>query len=98
MKLGTLYKKIKQFVEKNKMDLNTPVIYQGEYGYGDDLGEIYTTTCSYITEEIEKEDVNVIAFSVNSYVYEPEDVGYCDMWVDSETKEQFKKLKEQDND
>lgn len=98
MKLGTLYKKIKQFVEEDKMDLNTPVIYRGEYGYGDDLGEIYTITCSYIRDEIKQEDVNVIAFSVEACVYEPEDVGYCSMWVDSETKEQFKKLKEQAND
>lgn len=81
------------------MSLNTPVIYEGEYSYGDNLGNVYKTIRSYISDEgIEKEDVDVIAFSVDSYVYEPEDIGYCDMWVDSETKEQLKKLKEQDND
>lgn len=96
MKLGTLYEKVKKFVEEDKMPLDTPVIYEGEYGYGDDLGQVYKATRSYISEEIKKEDVDVIAFSVEAYVYEPEDVGYCSMWVDSETKEQFKEMQEEE--
>ena len=96
MKLGTLYEKVKKFVEEDNMSLDTPVIYEGEYGYGDDLGQVYKATRSYISEEIKQEDVDVIAFFFFFYVYEPEDVGYCSMWVDSETKEQFKEMQEEE--
>lgn len=95
MKLGELYEQIKKFVEEDKISLDTPVIYEGEYSYGDDLGQVYKATRSYISDEVEKEDVDVIVFSVDSYVYEHEDIGYCNMWVDSQTKNEFKTMSSQ---
>lgn len=91
MKLGDLYQFVSQCVEQDKMDLDTPVIAVGEYNYGQDLGKARKAIMSNIDESnIVCENKEVITLSIDSYLHESEDMGYCDMWIDKDDLDSFK--------
>ena len=95
MKLGQLYQYISSLVEEANVDLDTPVICIGEYGYGTNINAInINEKMSHIDDKtFLKENVPVVYLTVNSYLFESEDVGYSNMWIPNEmyesTKEYF---------
>ena len=52
MNLGDLYQFVTKAVEQDNVPLDTPVIYSGEYGYGDDLGSVTISKKCLIDEEV----------------------------------------------
>ena len=96
MKLGELYQFVTDLVENKGIDLDTPVIYSGEYGYGDDLRSVSLSRKYLIDEEVLKRDKLVVEFSVEAYVYESEDVGNCRMWCDVEDASWLEEQNEED--
>lgn len=84
MKLGELYQFVTDLVDNKGIDLDTPVIYSGEYGYGDDIRTVFLSKKCLIDDEVLERNKEVVEFSVEAYVYESEDVGNCRMWCDEE--------------
>lgn len=84
MKLGELYQFVTDLVDNKGVDLDTPVIYSGQYGYGDDLNGVSLSKKCLIDEEVLERNKEVVEFSVDTYVFESEDVGCCRMWCDEE--------------
>ena len=84
MNLGDLYQFVTKAVEQDNVPLDTPVIYSGEYGYGDDLRDVNISKKFLIDEEVLERNKEVVEFFVEAYVYESEDVGNCRMWCDEE--------------
>jgi hypothetical protein len=85
-------KDLKEFITSHpELEDETPVILVGEYNYGADIGKPYVANMSHIDgENIVSEDTLVVAISSDSYVYESEDLGYSDMWVDKDTLNELK--------
>ena len=90
MNVGELYTFLKNAVDNNEIDLDAPVIYVGEYNYGADLRSVCISTMSNIEDEVICENRKVLAFGVDTYVYESEDIGFSNMWVDDDTLKEFK--------
>lgn len=96
MRVGELQEFINRSVEQGDISLTDEVIVVGEYNYGKSLDSPYITRMSNIDEDIKVEDVPVLAIGIESYIYEHEDVGNCDMWVDEESLQWFKELMEEE--
>lgn len=96
MKLGELYQFVTDLVENKGIDLDTPVIYSGEYGYGDDLRSVSLSRKYLIDEEVLERNKQVVEFFVEAYVYESEDVGNCRMWCDDEDANWLEEQSEED--
>lgn len=95
MNVKQLLEKTNQLLQEGKIDLDTEVIYCGEYNYGDHLLNIYVDKMAEINEdEVISEPKDTLCFSVDSYVFESEDIGNCNMFVDQETYNDFLNYKE----
>lgn len=94
MKVKELYEFLQNNLDNGSVQPETEVILIGEYDYGESIGKPYITNMNLIDErEIVKEDARVVALSVNTYLYECEDVGYSRMWVNNQ---ELQELKEND--
>ena len=94
MKVKELYEFLQNNLDNGTVQPETEVILVGEYDYGESVGKPYITNMNLIDErEIVKEDTRVVAISVNTYLYECEDLGYSRMWVNNQ---ELQDLKEND--
>lgn len=83
MNIKQLKDKIKYLEEQNLINDDTEVIVVGEYSYGTTVRG-YTCYPMFHADEdqIISKPQNVLALTVDNYLYEHEDVGYSDMWLD----------------
>ena len=85
MKALKLYEQLKQLVDEGKITEETEVIAVGEYNYGLDVGSCYTADMAHINgSKTITPPNNTLCLSVGTYLYEPVDVGYSNMWVGTE--------------
>lgn len=98
MKVKKLYEFLNEALEQGKINDDTEVIIEGEYGYGDSLGAPYVTIKSYIDgEKIVRDGATVVALSCDHYLYECEDIGYSSMWLDKSEADELKEEWENDD-
>ncbi len=83
MNIKQLKDKIKYLEEQNLINDDTEVIVVGEYSYGATVRD-YTCFPMFHADEdqIISKPQNVLALTIDNYLYEHEDVGYSDMWLD----------------
>lgn len=93
-------KDLKEFIANHpELDDNTPVIIEGEYSYGMNVGKPYLSNMSYLEEqEVVYKNKDVVSIPCDTYLYESEDLGYCDMWVDNTTAAEMEKEWAEDGD
>lgn len=92
MNLKELKEKIQELEKQGVIDDNTELVALGEYAYGISIDNVCADKLAHLDEDIVvSEPKTTLAFYVDSYLYECEDLGCCDMWIDTNT---FKELKE----
>lgn len=91
MKVKELYEFLQKNLESGNIFPETEVILTGEYNYGESIGKPYIANMNFLDgTKVIKEDTRVVAISVDTYLYEHEDVGYSRMWVDNQDLQYFK--------
>ena len=92
MKVNELYRYLEKAIKDGKISEDSEVIAVGEYSYGDSLGTLSIENMSLIDDEkVIKENVPVVALSINAYLHECEDLGCSRMWVTKQDLEELRK-------
>ena len=85
MKVKKLYEFIKESLETGRLTPDSDVIAIGEYDYGESVGSPRIATMNLVDgRDIVKENADVLAIDIDSYLYECEDLGYSRMWINNE--------------
>ena len=91
MKVKDLYEFLGEAIGDGRLDLNSDVIAVGEYDFGESLGKPFITNMSLIDEDsVIKENTQVLAMGINTYLYESEDLGYSRMWINNQDLKQMR--------
>lgn len=80
-------KKLKEII-KDLPD-NMIVIADGEYGYGTGIGNAYVSEKVFLDEEDASKPKDVLCMSIDSYIFESEDVGCATMYLDTNDAKEF---------
>ena len=81
---------IKYLEEQNLVNDDTEVIVTGEYLYGTSINSYCCIPMFHVDEDqVISEPKNVLALTVDNYLYEHEDVGYSNMWLDETDYKNF---------
>lgn len=91
MNLKELKEKIQELEKQGVIDNNTKLVALGEYAYGTSIDNVYASELAHVDGEVVvSEPKTVLAFYVDSYLHEHEDLGWCDMWIDTNDFKEFK--------
>lgn len=91
MNLKELKEKIQELEKQGVIDDNTELVTLGEYAYGTSIDNVYADKLAHVDEDVVvSEPKTTLAFYVDSYLYEHEDLGWCNMWIDTNTFKEFK--------
>ena len=91
MRVRDLYGFIKDSIREGTLNLDSDVIAVGEYNYGEFLEAPSILKMNLIDgEEIVKENAEVLALSIDTYLYEHTDLGCSRMWIDEENLKDLK--------
>lgn len=75
----------------------TEVVAIGEYCYGIDVDNVISLNMAHLDdEEVVSEPKTVLGVTVDSYLYEHEDMGNCNMWVDENDYKYFLEVQDED--
>lgn len=90
MKAIKLYEQLKKLIDGKVIDENTEIIADGEYGYGIDINRIKVRTKAFLKgEETKIKPIPVVCLDIETYLFEHEDLGYSNMWIDKNDYNDF---------
>ena len=81
MNLKELKEKIQELEKQGVIDDNTELVALGEYAYGISIDNVCADKLAHIDEDVVvSEPKTTLAFYVDTYLHEHEDLGWLDMW------------------
>lgn len=90
MKALKLYEQLKRLVDEGKITEETEVIATGQYNYGLDIRRCYTADMAHLDgETVITSPKNTLCLYIDSYLCEIEDIGCCNLWVDTNDYNRF---------
>lgn len=90
MKALKLYEQLKQLVDEGKITVDTKVIATGEYNLGLDVCKCYTDDMAHLNGgTVITPPIDTLCLYVDSYLCETEDIGYSNLWVDTDDYNSF---------
>lgn len=98
MKVKELKEKIEEALKNGSITEDSEVIIEGEYGFGMETLSATTEKVAKTDEEILEENIDVFVINVPTYLYESEDVGYCRMYMDMDTLDEYREYFEEEDE
>lgn len=85
MKAIELYEQLKKLIDNKVINKDTKIITNSKYGYGVNIDKIKVRTKAYLQgSKMKIEPTPLVCLDVNTYLCEPEALGYDDMWVEED--------------
>ena len=85
MKAIKLYEQLKKLIDDKVIDKNTEIITNGECNCGINIDKIKIRTKAYLEgSKIKIKPTHVVCLDVNTYLCEPDALGYDNMWVEED--------------
>lgn len=98
MKVKKLKEELEKALKEGKVTEEDEVIAVGEYGYGMPVTSVTSYKVAETEEEILEENKDAFILHIPTYLYESEDVGYCRMYMDMNTLNEYRKYFESEED
>lgn len=99
MKVRELYQYLNDKVDRHQLSLDDEVLVTDYHGYGIQIMDMYKDNLTNINEHIEQENKDVLCLKIENCIFEHDDMGTCDMWVDDVSLDYFKSyIEEQEED
>lgn len=90
MKVRELYQYLIDKVDKHQLSLDDEVIITDYHNYGVPMADMYKDNLTNINQHIKQENQDVLCLKIEHDIFEPDDIGKCNMWVDDVTLDYFK--------
>ena len=90
MLVKELLDRINTLISENKISLDTQIIVNGEYNFGDDIDSIDVLKMAKLNyEEVEEQLQDVLYLGIDNYLYDTDSLGEAIMWVDEDSLGDF---------
>ena len=95
MKVKQLKEALEEALKRGEVTEDSEVIIVGEYGFGMQTLSATTDKVAETEEEILEENIDAFVINVPTYVYETEDVGYCNMYMGMDVLDEYREFFEE---
>ena len=96
MKVKELKEALEEALKRGEVTEDSKVIIVGEYGFGMETLSATTDKVAKTDEEILEENIDAFVINVPTYVYETEDVGYCNMYMGMDVLDEYREFFEEE--
>ena len=96
MKVKQLKEALEEALKRGEVTEDSEVIIVGEYGFGMETLSATTDKVAETDEEILEENIDAFVINVPTYVYETEDVGYCNMYMSMDVLDEYREFFEEE--
>lgn len=98
MKIKELKEALEEALKRGEVTEDSEVIIVGEYGFGMETLSATTDRVAKTDEEILEENIDAFVINVPTYVYETEDVGYCNMYMGMDVLDEYREFFEEEDE
>ena len=98
MKVKQLKEALEEALKRGEIIEDSEVIIVGEYGFGMETLSATTDKVAKTDEEILEENIDAFVINVPTYVYETEDVGYCNMYMCMDVLDEYREFFEEEDE
>ena len=95
MKVRELYQYLNDKVDRHQLSLDDEVLVTDYHGYGIQIMDMYKDNLTNINEHIKQQNQDVLCLKIEHGIFEHDDIGSCNMWVDDVTLDYFKSFVEE---
>ena len=96
MKVKQLKEALEEALKRGEVTEDSEVIIVGKYGFGMETLSATTDKVAKTEEEILEENIDAFVINVPTYVYETEDVGYCNMYIGMDVLDEYREFFEEE--